>query len=324
MLEFLQKRWFLLGILGGVVLAWFAPAALAWTSPITPQLVIGPGLFLMAWTLPTDDLRLALLRPWPGLWATLLSYTVVPTLAYLSRFLSPVPDVTVGLLIIASGPCTLASVVIWTRMADGNEATALLVIVWTTCVSVVATTAWLASTTGTGVEINAWEMAWKLFWSMLGPMGLGQLFRLYKPAAKFATDQKKFLSSLAQLSILLIVWKACANMGTRFQESPEDITGPLVLASVALPVVVHLVSLVVGLVSSRTFGFARTDQVAVAFASSQKTLPVALLLFDTFYRTTYPLAVLPIAFYHFGQLLVDTFIAERLRKREANPSNDGS
>ncbi|MGF1577820.1 MAG: bile acid:sodium symporter family protein [Gemmataceae bacterium] len=325
MLEFVRKRWFLLGIIVGVVLAWFAPEALVWTLPITPQLVIGPGLFLMAWTLPTDDLRGALSRPWPGLWATFLSFTVVPGLASVSGLFSFVPDdVAVGLLIIASGPCTLASVVIWTRMADGNEATALLVIVWTSCVSVGATSAWLAWTTSTSVELSAWDMALKLFQAMLVPMGLGQLFRLYKPAARFATDHKKLLSSIAQLSILLIVWKACADMGTRFQQAPEDISVVLLVTAVGMPVGVHLATLFVGLLTSQVLGFAHKDQIAIAFASSQKTLPVALLLFGTFYRGTHPLAVLPIAFYHFGQLIVDTVIAERLRKHKPTGEPDAN
>ena len=48
---------------------------------------------------------------------------------------------------------------------------------------------------------------------------------------------------------------------------------------------------------------------AIAFASSQKTLPVALLVFDEYFQEQFPLAVVSIMFYHAGQLLWDTAIA---------------
>ena len=54
----------------------------------------------------------------------------------------------------------------------------------------------------------------------------------------------------------------------------------------------------------------------MAFACSQKTLPVALLLFESYFKQEYPLAVLPLVFYHVGQLAVDTVIADHLRERQ--------
>ena len=75
---------------------------------------------------------------------------------------------------------------------------------------------------------------------------------------------------------------------------------------------VHLAALFFGLVSSRLLRFERSNQIAVAIAGSQKTLPVALSLFDTYFVAGYPLAVVPLVFYHVGQLLLDTVIAERL------------
>ena len=59
-------------------------------------------------------------------------------------------------------------------------------------------------------------------------------------------------------------------------------------------------------------GFDGGDCRAVAFAGSQKTLPVALYLYQTYYVADYPLAVLSLALYHVGQLLADTVIADRL------------
>ena len=44
-------------------------------------------------------------------------------------------DVRIGLILVASVPCTLSTAVLWTRLAGGNEATALLTAMGTTCIS---------------------------------------------------------------------------------------------------------------------------------------------------------------------------------------------
>jgi predicted Na+-dependent transporter len=49
----------------------------------------------------------------------------------------------------------------------------------------------------------------------------------------------------------------------------------------------------------------------VAFAASQKTLPVGLVLYDQYFREEYPFAVMPVLAYHVGQLLVDTVFAKQ-------------
>ena len=74
---------------------------------------------------------------------------------------------------------------------------------------------------------------------------------------------------------------------------------------------IHLLGLTFGFWSSRALRFDRPNQIAVAIACSQKSLPVALFLYQT-YSDTYPLAVIPLAIYHMGQLIVDTVIAERM------------
>src|SRR5262249_49173019 len=84
------------------------------------------------------------------------------------------------------------------------------------------------------------------------------------------------------------------------------------LAGVAVCVGTHLAALLLGLGGSRALGFDRPDGIAVAFAGSQKTLPVSLFLFEAYYQGTYPLAVLSLLFSHVGQLVVDRFVAERL------------
>src|SRR2546421_12883865 len=126
MRAFLARRWFLLTLAAGVALALAWPAGLAWAAGLDPRVVVAPALFLMAWTLPGRSLARVAVRPWPALWAVAVSYGALPAGGWLAGTLVAVDDFRIGLLIIASVPCTLASAVLWTRLGGGDEATALL------------------------------------------------------------------------------------------------------------------------------------------------------------------------------------------------------
>src|SRR5213076_147300 len=127
-----------------------------------------------------------LLRPWPALWALVISYGLLPAAAWLIGPLLGLDDFRIGLLIIASVPCTLASAVIWTRLSGGSEATALLIVLLTTATSWLATTAWLAFGTGAAVVLDVADMMRGLFLVLVVPVGLGQLLRLSGRLARSA------------------------------------------------------------------------------------------------------------------------------------------
>jgi solute carrier family 10 (sodium/bile acid cotransporter), member 7 len=318
MRQFLAKRWFLLALVAGVLWAVAFPGA---PGPavrlLPPQAVVALALFLMAWGLESRSLGRSLLRPLPALWATAISYGAAPLLAWLCAWLLPVPpDFRVGLVIIASVPCTLASAVLWTRMAGGNEAVALLTVLLTTATSWLVTPLWLAPLAGaTPLSIDTARMMRELLLFLVLPVVLGQALRAAPVLARAALRLRPVLSVVAQLLILAIILKAAVSLGERLQERSAVVApGPLLLIAAAC-VAPHLGALFTGLVTSRALRFDRPTRIAVAFACSQKTLPVALLLFESYFKQEYPLAVLPLVFYHVGQLAVDTLVADRLRER---------
>src|SRR5262245_50968631 len=158
MLVFLRQRWFLCALLAGVGLALTMPNAVhAWTKELWPELVVALALFLMAWTMPSRSLAGELRRPCASLWAMTISYGFFPGWAWRLGILAAA-EVKVGLLLAAAVRCTLASCVLWTRLAGGNEATALLTVLCCTASSWCMTTLWLAATTGAHVEISATKM----------------------------------------------------------------------------------------------------------------------------------------------------------------------
>jgi sodium/bile acid cotransporter 7 len=313
--SFLRRHWFLILLIVGVSVAalrpdWLRPAV----SRVPPRGVVGLALFFMAWGLESRSLGRALLRPLPALWAVLISYGAVPALAWLAGPLLT-DDYRIGLLISASVPCTLASAVLWTRMAGGSEATALLVTLLTTATSWLATTAWLAWTTGAAVGVDTTAMMRELLLVLVVPVAMGQLIRAVPPLARLGQRGKPVLGVASRLLIFSIILQAATSVSDRLTARSELPSPWLLLGTAGLCVALHLTALFAGLGSSKALGFDRPSQIAVAFACSQKTLPVALLLFETYFKDAYPLAVVPMVFYHVGQLIVDTFIAQELARR---------
>jgi len=309
MTSFLIKRWFLLVLLGGVLTAWLWPAGLGWTRAVQPRLVMAVALFLSAWTLNSRRLYEACAYPWPALWAVAISYGLLPALGWLSGFLVSLADFRIGVMICACVPCTLASAVLWTRMAGGDEATALLSTFVSTALGWLATAAWLSWTTGSQVQLDTGAMMRELAVILLLPVVVGQLVRAVRPLRWTATRFREPISILSRLLILVIMLRTALEVIGQLEQASARLGVGLLLFVAFLCVGNHLAALYSGWWSSAWLGFARPTAIAVAFASSQKTLPVSLVLWESYFRD-YPLAVVPLLFYHSGQLIVDTIIAE--------------
>jgi sodium/bile acid cotransporter 7 len=312
MRRFLFQRWFLLLILLGFTVAGVSPRWLHWTRSADPQIVMALALLLSSVTLQSRRLYQALTRPLPALWAAFISYGPLPALAWLLGSFLPLEDFRIGLMIAASVPCTLASAVLWTRLAGGDEAVALLSTMLTTGLSWLATTAWLALGTGRDVHLDTGPMMTSLAVVLVLPVGVAQLARGIPALANTVDRFKSPLSVVSRLLILLIMFRAAVDVGERLGSDDGTLGTAVLLGAAAACLGTHLLALAAGMASARLFGFDRASRIAIGFAGSQKTLPVSIYLFDQYFRA-FPLAVIPLAFYHVGQLVLDTFIADLLR-----------
>jgi sodium/bile acid cotransporter 7 len=307
--SYVARRWFLLLVAAGLALALARPDAVRpLVEPLDTKLAVAVALFLTALGLETRSLLRALARPGPVLWATAVSLGLLPAMAWLGASVLPSRDMGVGLLVMAAVPCTLASAVIWTRLAGGSEATALFAVLVTTLAAPLATPAWLTLVGGRSDQPALGRMMGDLAVVLVLPVGVAQVCRAFRPVADVVTRHRTSLGVVARLLVLAVMLKAAVEVA-RFV---PGLTPGLLLAAVTVCLGVHLAALAAGACGGRVLGFERGDCIAVAFAGSQKTLPVALYLYQTYYVTEYPLAVLPLAIYHVGQLVADTLIAERL------------
>lgn len=311
--QLLVKRWFLIVLLVGI------SATLLWTD--TVRMVVEPiplvglvvaTMFLVAWTLESRRLWEALIRPRAVIWALAISYILMPPLGWLASRWFSTPDLAIGLIVVTSVPCTLASAAIWTRLAGGNEAAALLITLLTTALSWLITTAWLTWLTGAVVQADPIGMMRDLALFLVVPVTVGQLARGPARLRILATRWKTPISVITRLLVFLTILHAVIRAVDRLHGQFSIAIMSSLLAVALACTVVHLLGLVAGYWSGNLIGLERGDRIAVAFGGSQKTLPVSMLLIDSFYPG-YGLAVVPALFYHVGQLVVDTLVIDLFR-----------
>src|SRR5581483_10814944 len=144
------------------------------------------------------------------------------------------------LLIFASVPCTLASAAIWTRMAGGNEAIALLVTMLTTATSWLATTAWLAWTTGADTSVDTSGMMQGLALVLILPVGIGQAIRAVPALARSAYRLRLPIGVASRLLIFVMILRAALDVRDRLVEQAEALALVPVLATGVLSVGTHL------------------------------------------------------------------------------------
>jgi sodium/bile acid cotransporter 7 len=308
---FLGKHWFLLLLVVSLLFSWtFPEVTRPFLAPLPPQVVVALSLFLTSVALEGRHLYEAVRRPWAALWALLVSYAAAPFLAWLLVRLCAPADLGFGLVLMASVPCTLSSAVLWTRLAGGDEATALLAVLLSTGFSWLFTSLSLTLATASSIALPQ-SMMLGLLLVLVVPVAVGQASRQIPGLSATVKRHRMLHGVMVRLLILAIILKAALDLPRHVaQLHPLDL-----LRIAALCLAVHLGAFGVALWGGQVVGLSRGGRIAAAFAGSQKTLPVALYLFETYYRQSYPLAVVPLVLYHVGQLVIDTFLADLLARR---------
>ncbi|MER3415490.1 MAG: hypothetical protein C4297_04655 [Gemmataceae bacterium] len=318
---FWQRRWFAVVLCVGIALALADPggrvsAFLGW---FVSRYIVAAVLFSMSWSLPTGRLWLAVRYPAGVLWAYSVSFVLMPLLGAMAAAAVPAADLRIGLLVAVSVPCTLASAAIWTRLAGGDDALALLVTFLTNCTSWLVTTLWLKWATGTETALPVAQMMADLVLYLGVPVLAGQLLRGPALLRICADRGRSALSVLCRLLILIVILQAVVAVRQSMPEGsgPSDIGLTALVALQCL--LLHLAGWLVAYRVGAWLRLERERRIGAAFAGSQKSLPVGLMILQAFFAD-HPRAVLPMLLYHVGQLLVDTVLADVLRHKGSGPA----
>jgi sodium/bile acid cotransporter 7 len=319
MVDYVRKRWFLLLLLTALSAGFLQPEEVGFWAQKAPIRYVSAGtLFLTSIGLAGEHILGSARRPAPVLLALLVSLGIGPILGW-GVGSALLPEVyQVGLTIALAVPCTLVTAVLWTRFAGGNESVSLLVTLISNSLSLIVTTGWLSVLLEREVSFDRGAMALGLLMFALVPTALAQGLRLYPPIARAADRFRPAASFLGRLFVLLIVVQSAVEARRGIASAGSAWSAEELFRTAAVCWALHAILFAVGYFAGLRF-FPRKDAIAVAFSGSQKTLPVgAMLVAD--YFPTFPLAIVPILFFHAGQLLIDTYLAERLA--EQDPGDD--
>ncbi|HID22979.1 MAG TPA: hypothetical protein EYP14_11345 [Planctomycetaceae bacterium] len=334
MLAMLRKRWFLIGLVLfislGLTLGLRDPSfgQSLRTGLFRPRVIVMVVLLLMAFSLDTRQLGQSLRHPAPVLWASVVNSVVVPLLAWGTMRFQTIPDFALGVMIAGSVPCTLAAASVWTRKAGGNDAVSLFATLTTNSICFLVTPFWLNLATAQGVELDAHEMVMRLLQAVLLPTIVGQALRQVPSLGQFATVYKTPIGVVAQCFVLSLVFMASWNAGTYLHENAGGPGWGGVLLVWVTVIMIHLAAMLVAIGGSLLFGFSPRDHAAVAFAGSQKTLPIGVYLATDpkifgdpnllGAGLGVPFAVFPMLMYHASQLFIDTAVADAMASRRAS------
>jgi sodium/bile acid cotransporter 7 len=144
------------------------------------------------------------------------------------------------------------------------------------------------------------------------PIILAQLLRQVRPIGARADAHRHALSRLAQFGVLLMVFVGAVRCGEELQKASDPtLFSPIhLIAMIVAVIAIHGALLLISAGLCRILGIGRGDAIAVMFAGSQKTIMIGAYLA----AAIGPLAILPMVAYHAAQLVVDTLVADWLRR----------
>ncbi len=326
MILFLKRRWFLVSLAAVLAIGmgcapWLEALA---ELPGLRHLIVALVLFVMALPLEASLMLATIRRPTAALLATGINFGLLPLTMWgaviclqqgnlLHGALGE--NLAIGLLVAAATPCTLASASVWTRKAGGNDAISIMVTVITNVSCFIISPCWLLMTANRNVNLELAPMVIKLGLLVVLPMTVAQLLRIHQPFGRWATGKKPQLSILSQCGILAMVFLGSIMTGNNLRQTPIGLAGLGSFTWMIITVLtIHTAMFFVGFKTSTWGGLSRPDSIAVGFSGSQKTLIVGLTM-----ALEAGGSILPMISYHVGQLLVDTLIADRLKRNSEEP-----
>jgi len=318
---------FFTGLLIALLAAIVAPQIGMKGGPIHSEWLTGLAVvlifFIQGLQLPADQVKKGFAAWKTHLFTQAWMFIVYPILAFLLLYLfgnTLSASQQIGLLYLAALPTTIATNAAFSARAGGNPATALFNIVLGNFLGIFISPAWLAYllSKSSGVSVNLTPLLWIIFWQLILPFLVGQLFR--KRLHSRIETHRALLRKTSTFLVFFMVYAALCNL-------LADPTTTHQLASQSTLIFATLLLLLLGNVTcwySLVFtGWSHDLRVASFYSASQKTLAAGLPMAGAVYaalgnRPDLPplaLILIPLLVFHIGQLSLGAVLIPFLSKK---------
>jgi len=215
-------------------------------------------------------------------------------------------DDRIAILICSAQASTLATAIVLTEVAGGDVALAMLITVVNNLATVALTPLAFRLLGDAEVEVDHLAMAGEMAAKIVTPVIAAQLVRRWIGA--WAARHKRKLSITTQLIILIYIYAGVAAAWDRLAAELH-----LLPRLVGLVVALHAALLLFNALVARLVARDPGARAAFVLTSSQKTLPVGILIWQGHFPAL-PLGPLVAVAYHLLQLVVDSVAAPGLLK----------
>ena len=311
MISFLKAHWFFVAI--GVVLA--AAAGLqGHTRWVQDFHVLTVGIFLAflvtGLTLDISKLSFQSLQLKAAVAAMISSLGVIPLLAWASSGFFLPAEFVIGVCIIATAPVSVVSGTVMTALGKGNIPLSVVICVLGNILGIFSmpfSLKWMVEGAGS-IHLPVVEMLSNLVTTVLLPIVLGAFFQSRLNA--YLTRFNKAFSVFQQSIVLLIIFSAFAGAGATIASA-----GSMLPVLAVFTLALHALILAINYGISRLIRLDWPSTVAFTLHTSQKTLTVSYVVWAGFFAAHFPLAMIPGIMYHLTQMVMDTVVAEQMKKR---------
>lgn len=207
-------------------------------------------------------------------------------------------------------PSTVSSSVILVSLAKGNVPAAIFNASLSGIIGVVLTPFWLSLFMSMTDSPSFWEILWKLVCQIIFPLAVG--FLLQRHFEKIVNRYRSKMALFDKAVIVLIVY---ASFSASFLADVFSSLNVVLLILLFLLVLVLFLVMYFGIsLLSKKIGFSKKDQITAKFCGSEKSLVHGSVMAKIIFKNSslIGLFLLPLMLYHFTQLLLISWFAERM------------